>query len=240
MRLRLAIILLLGSCWTIFAQNGPPTHGELTVVRQFAPETYPAAARAVMATGEVDVAVNIDPDGKVISAVAYSGHPFLRKASEDAAATWQFSPVGKDVPLRSTVLLFTFKIDTKQIEESEKDDETTVSRMFPSMFSAELAYETIIPKLLLLPREKGVIKPEICDLHNEPMSVEIQAVDCASNDSRPSFERTEEYNEAENKDFPNAHTEDNNDCRNNGVQRVEVYFCRTCRIARSNWLQINN
>ncbi len=46
---------------------------------------YPAAARAVKAGGVVNVAVKIDEEGNVITAVATSGHPLLRQAAVEAA-----------------------------------------------------------------------------------------------------------------------------------------------------------
>ena len=53
---------------------------------------YPAAARAVRATGSVAVQVLIDKDGNVVSASAVSGHPLLRAAAESAAREAKFSP----------------------------------------------------------------------------------------------------------------------------------------------------
>ncbi|HXF42369.1 MAG TPA: energy transducer TonB [Pyrinomonadaceae bacterium] len=53
---------------------------------------YPAAARAVRASGAVTVQVTIDEDGNVISAVAVSGNPLLRQAAVDAARRAKFSP----------------------------------------------------------------------------------------------------------------------------------------------------
>ena len=53
---------------------------------------YPQAAREAHASGTVQVRVLIDETGKVIDAQAVSGHPELRKASEDAAMKSQFSP----------------------------------------------------------------------------------------------------------------------------------------------------
>jgi TonB family protein len=46
---------------------------------------FPAAARAVRATGEVVVAIKIDKEGKVNFAKAESGHPLLQRAAEAAA-----------------------------------------------------------------------------------------------------------------------------------------------------------
>jgi TonB family protein len=53
---------------------------------------YPAAAKAVKASGVVNVQILIDEEGNVISANATSGHPLLRAASEEAARSAKFSP----------------------------------------------------------------------------------------------------------------------------------------------------
>lgn len=53
---------------------------------------YPAAAKAVRASGAVSVQVLISESGSVISANAVSGHPLLRAAAEGAARGARFSP----------------------------------------------------------------------------------------------------------------------------------------------------
>ncbi len=53
---------------------------------------YPAAARAVRASGAVSVQVLIDESGNVVSASAVSGHPMLRAAAAQAARGARFSP----------------------------------------------------------------------------------------------------------------------------------------------------
>lgn len=53
---------------------------------------YPPAAKAVRASGAVNVQVTIDENGNVISASAVSGHPLLRAAAESAARASKFSP----------------------------------------------------------------------------------------------------------------------------------------------------
>lgn len=53
---------------------------------------YPAAARAVNASGAVNVQVTIDEQGNVVSATAVSGHPLLRRAAEQAALEAKFNP----------------------------------------------------------------------------------------------------------------------------------------------------
>ena len=53
---------------------------------------YPAAARAVRASGAVNVQVLISESGSVVSASAVSGHPLLRQAAEQAARGAKFKP----------------------------------------------------------------------------------------------------------------------------------------------------
>jgi len=53
---------------------------------------YPAAAKAVRASGSVSVQVLIDENGSVVSASAVSGHPLLRAAAVGAARGARFSP----------------------------------------------------------------------------------------------------------------------------------------------------
>lgn len=53
---------------------------------------YPAAARAIRASGAVNVQVTINESGSVVSASAVSGHPLLRPAAVQAARASRFSP----------------------------------------------------------------------------------------------------------------------------------------------------
>jgi protein TonB len=53
---------------------------------------YPAAAKAIRASGAVNVQVTIDENGNVVSASAVSGHPLLRAAAVQAARASKFTP----------------------------------------------------------------------------------------------------------------------------------------------------
>lgn len=71
---------------------------------------YPEAARAVRASGAVNVQVTIDESGTVISAEAVSGHPLLRAASENAARASKFTPTYLEgTPVKVTgVIIYNF------------------------------------------------------------------------------------------------------------------------------------
>jgi TonB family protein len=71
---------------------------------------YPAAAKAVRASGAVNVQVTINEQGNVISASAVSGHPLLRSAAVQAAKASKFSPTslsGKPIKV-SGIIVYNF------------------------------------------------------------------------------------------------------------------------------------
>ncbi len=72
--------------------------------------TYPADARAVGASGTVEVRIVFDETGKVIWAKAVSGHPTLRQVAEDAAWKTKFSPtILSGQPVRTAgIMLYNF------------------------------------------------------------------------------------------------------------------------------------
>jgi TonB family protein len=83
------------------------TSGEALVKAQ---PVYPAIAKQISASGEVQVSIVIGEDGRVVEAKAIKGHPVLRAAAEDAARKWVFKPTlldGKPVKQPGT-LLFVF------------------------------------------------------------------------------------------------------------------------------------
>ncbi len=71
---------------------------------------YPPAARAVKASGAVNVQVTIDEQGNIVSASAVSGHPLLRAAAVEAARNSVFAPTMlQGVPVRVTgVIVYNF------------------------------------------------------------------------------------------------------------------------------------
>ncbi len=72
---------------------------------------YPPAARAVRASGAVNVSVVISKGGDVMSASASSGHPLLRAAAVSAARRAKFAPTllsGQPVEV-SGVIVYNFK-----------------------------------------------------------------------------------------------------------------------------------
>lgn len=71
---------------------------------------YPPAARAVRASGAVNVQVTIDELGYVISAKAVNGHPLLRYNAEKAARESKFRTTTlSEIPVRVTgIIVYNF------------------------------------------------------------------------------------------------------------------------------------
>jgi TonB family protein len=82
---------------------------DASVIRSPKP-VYPPAARAMGASGKVEVQVVISEFGRVISATAISGPMILRPAAAAAATQWVFNPATRDgIPVKTEkVLTFTF------------------------------------------------------------------------------------------------------------------------------------
>ncbi|MET0753211.1 MAG: TonB family protein [Pyrinomonadaceae bacterium] len=81
---------------------------------------YPQAAKAVRASGAVNVQVMIDENGNVVAASAVSGHPLLRKAAETAASQAKFAPAvigGKAVKITG-VIVYNFVGEKSEVQTS--------------------------------------------------------------------------------------------------------------------------
>jgi len=91
-----------------FAKNGQSTNDAPAVVVAVAPATYPPIARAANAHGDVVIEVKVNAAGDVVSAKSISGHPLLKKISEEAAVQWKFSPLVGSTKERSVQLSFAF------------------------------------------------------------------------------------------------------------------------------------
>lgn len=79
---------------------------------------YPPAAKAVRASGKVNVQVAINEEGKIVEAVALSGHPLLRAAAVSAAKAASFSPTflnGNAVKVTG-ILVYNFVLETNWVE----------------------------------------------------------------------------------------------------------------------------
>lgn len=222
------ILLLFGS--SVYSQAALPK-----VISAVEPKGYPMTAMALGALGKVEILVVIDAAGKVISAEAISGHPLLRQGSREAAVKWEFEQVPEKMGNRSIVLTFEYNPQgRKTIEQSEKLLDVSREVTFPAPYWMKWDAFWLVPKLLLLPREKGKIKPAYCELHKELMEVEILPIHyglsaCSGN--------CEEYAEAKNELFPNVNDSYDGGCQVGETEKAEVHYCKTCRAKEEEWIK---
>ena len=129
-RLLISALILFALSVVLFAQTGSAiSAGTLTSRAVMMPKpVVPPAARALGASGTVNVQVTIDEIGKVITAAAISGHPLLRKAAEEAAMQAEFKPFmrrGKAVRAVG-VLSYDFSASDKNEGERTSDNEGAI------------------------------------------------------------------------------------------------------------------
>ncbi len=112
---------------------------------------YPTTARAVGASGAVNVQVTIDERGNVISANAISGHPLLRAVASDAAKQAKFKPTLLSSPALkiSGIIVYNFVSgNNSSADISPAGDQTENIRTPPTITSNSV----INAKALSLPR----------------------------------------------------------------------------------------
>ncbi|HEY8560262.1 MAG TPA: VIT domain-containing protein [Pyrinomonadaceae bacterium] len=97
---------------------------------------YPAAAKAVRASGAVSVRVVIDETGNVVSAVAVGGHPLLRAAAVQSALQSKFAPTlmsGQPVKV-SGAIVYNF-VDAESFAEPAMSEMTPEPALTPEQLA---------------------------------------------------------------------------------------------------------
>ncbi len=100
--------------------------------------TYPPVAKAAKASGAVQVQITVSEEGKVIDAVAVSGHPLLREAALDAAKQWEFKPTmvnGQAVKVQGT-LTFNFTLAGEENNSASNGEPAQMMKMRAPAFNS--------------------------------------------------------------------------------------------------------
>lgn len=88
-----------------------PQPTALSNVQNKVPPAYPAVARQLRLTGDVEVDITIDEEGRVADAKVVKGNAVFSAATVDAVKKWSFKPIqvqGKAQKVLTT-LTFSFK-----------------------------------------------------------------------------------------------------------------------------------
>lgn len=135
MKLLPFILLFLFS--SFLAVNGQNSSSLPKVIKAVAVISYPAAAIAVNAQGNVKISVKINKEGKVESAKIISGHKFLTKISERAALLWKFEPTNNKEQ-NEIILTFFYKI----VGSSEEEETSFISPYQVNFYFKPLEIDT--------------------------------------------------------------------------------------------------
>ena len=73
---------------------------------------YPVVARDAQIQGTVEIDVSISPDGAVISALANSGHPALKRPAEENIRRWRFAPANSR---RNFSIVYEFSLEEPRL-----------------------------------------------------------------------------------------------------------------------------
>lgn len=85
----------------------------LSVVNAVAP-SYPVFRGVPNPSGRVDVKLQLDESGNVVSARAINGHPLLQLTAKPAAQRWRFTPATTEAGERTVLVSFIFTIMPKE------------------------------------------------------------------------------------------------------------------------------
>jgi len=109
-----ALGLLLYGCFGLCYSEGQLADG--VCVKHIRTPTYPRLAWFAQLTGNVDVDVEVDSDGKVRSASATGAHKLLNEALEKNVSEWTFSSSSQSARLKIT---FVYRLDgKKEVDQS--------------------------------------------------------------------------------------------------------------------------
>jgi len=94
------------------AQNLPNSNSPQTAVilTKLSPSAYPPLALRARIAGEVELMLDVRPNGSIASAIVVSGHPLLKQAALESAQQSQFECRNCIEVVRSYRLLYTFQL----------------------------------------------------------------------------------------------------------------------------------
>jgi len=103
-------------------------------ILKLAPLSYPRLALQVRIAGEVEIKVEIRPDGNVASAVVVSGHPLLTEAALENARQSLFLCESCDEQTHSYRLTYEFRLGpTKYCTDAPDTQVGATTQAFPSL-----------------------------------------------------------------------------------------------------------
>jgi TonB family protein len=108
----LSKVIVAGAIFYVFSSIAVAQ--EFPTVKEFVAPPYPPVAVAVQVEGDVTVLVEVNSNGKVLSATPISGHKFLLAAARVTSEKWEFTSVPGTHYL---TLTFRFRLPSPKVKE---------------------------------------------------------------------------------------------------------------------------
>ncbi len=117
--------------------KNPDSGPQEAIITKLFPLTYPPLARQTRITGNVELRLDVRPDGSVASAVAISGHPLLKQPALENAQRSQFACIDCAEEVHSYRLVYTFELGPAsgcfdQVQRSSSNPEQPYPRISQS------------------------------------------------------------------------------------------------------------
>jgi len=188
---------------------------------------YSPVALSAHASGKVEIEVEIDPSGAVVSTNRISGHPLLYFAARPAALGWRFESDPAHGSNRTVRLEFDFDIDASRCKP--------VTTITPYHLRIAPSPPPEVANYIRGDEEK------YCEVHGTRLREDRVDIIYGLAVSKG-------YEQAEKTKFPHANAEILGDClveteTCDGVERqlspkyAKVLYCPKCRLAQQKWLQ---
>lgn len=102
--------------------SSPSTQQNAVVLTKLSPPVYPPSALQARITGDIELMLDIQQNGRVASAVVTSGAPLLQQAALNSAKQSQFECHNSNENITEYRLLYTFKIVELPVSCSVPED----------------------------------------------------------------------------------------------------------------------
>lgn len=114
--------------------KNPDSGSQEAVITKLFPLSYPLLARQARITGNVELRLDVRPDGSVVSAVTISGHPLLKQPALENAQHSLFACTDCGENVRSYRLVYTFELGppnycTDKVEHPNSNPEQPYPRI---------------------------------------------------------------------------------------------------------------
>lgn len=141
-----ATALLLGAAMESRAQDATnlnPPQTEVVITKLFTP-VYPQVAVQAQVTGNVELMLDIRPDGSIASANVVRGHPLLKQAALDSAMQSQFECKNCSEEVKTYRLVYSFELGPTSYCTGTDDNKPAIAGQLYPRLSQSQGHVTLV------------------------------------------------------------------------------------------------